>query len=55
MLRALLFKNSSMWPRGITVSILDSGSLFKSVRDLKLFVRYAQDPLAHLGGELAFD
>ena len=44
-----------MWPRGVTVSILDSGSLFKSVRDLKPFVGYAQDPLAHLGGELAGD
>ena len=44
-----------MWPRGITVSILDSGSLFKSVQELKLFVGYAQDPLADLGGELACD
>ena len=44
-----------MWPRGVTVSILDSVSLCKSVRDLKLFVGYAEDPLEHLGGEGACD
>ena len=44
-----------MWPRGVTVSILDSGWLFKSVQDLQVFVGYAQDPPAHLGGELACD